>query len=408
MSVTLANAGSNVDGPSRFARGPVSAPPPASAAGESLRPQSLAILSHGSTWAASFGIWTVFGLVTALGSRAYASAAGVLLPSLAVALTWDFSDAYVWALLTPLLYLLTQRHGFERGWPKALRVHIPSGIVVAGIAAFSTASLNYLAPWCRTGFGRSLTTDVIALFFSNLTRYCLIVAVSEAIVYANKYRERTLRFAELKLQLASAQLQVLKMQLEPHFLFNVLNSIAALTREDAAAAEQMTLQLSDLLRISLQNMEWHEVPLRSELEFLRCYLRIQQTRFSDRLTTHFHIAPDVLDAAVPHMVLQPLVENAIRHGISPRSAPGWVHLRAEKISDRLLIEILDNGVGLTQPPSAGNTRGQGVGLKNTQLRLQQLYGDHYEFSCANSETGGCRVCISVPFRETATETGCRP
>lgn len=160
----------------------------------------------------------------------------------------------------------------------------------------------------------------------------------------------------------------------------------------------MTLQLAELLRLSLSNIEVHEVPLGRELEFLECYLRIQQTRFRDRLSIHFAIDPAALKAVVPHLILQPLVENAIRHGTSPRLAAGRVEVHAKSRGDRLILQVLDDGVGLPENYREGHSAG--VGLKNTRARLQQLYGDNYQFTCENVLSGGCRVSISVPFRVT--------
>jgi two-component system LytT family sensor kinase len=186
------------------------------------------------------------------------------------------------------------------------------------------------------------------------------------------------------------------MQLEPHFLFNVLNSIAALTRQDAASAEKMTVQLAELLRLTLENVEVQEVPLGRELEFLECYLRIQQTRFQDRLGIRFDIAADVVSTVVPHLILQPLVENAIRHGIASRVTQGTVEIRARGEHGRIVLEVLDDGRGL---PSNGKVS-EGLGWKNTRARLRELYANDCEFICENRSPAGCRVRIAFPLRRT--------
>ncbi len=178
-------------------------------------------------------------------------------------------------------------------------------------------------------------------------RYWYIVLITQAIAYYSKYRERELQSSQLEAQLAYAQLEVLKIQLEPHFLFNTLNSIAALARNDGLAAENMTLQLADLLRFSLDAVGVHEVPLSRELTFLQKYIDIQQTRFQDRLLVEMDIQPHTLSALVPNLVLQPLVENAIRHGIGPRRAPGFIRISTRQVFDELWMEISDNGQGLT-------------------------------------------------------------
>lgn len=155
----------------------------------------------------------------------------------------------------------------------------------------------------------------------------------------------------------------------------------------------MTLQLAELLRLSLQTGEAHQVPFRQELRFLECYLRIQQIRFVDRLSIKMNVDAAVMDGAVPPLLLQPLVENAIRHGISPRMAPGTVSVGARRKHERLEIEIYDDGIGLDE----GTRPREGVGLKNTRARLQQLHGDNFDFACVNAPDGGCRVTISIPY-----------
>ena len=165
----------------------------------------------------------------------------------------------------------------------------------------------------------------------------------------------------------------------------------------------MTLQVAELLRLTLQSADLHQVPLRRELDFLDCYFRIQQTRFQDRLRVRFDVSPTIMDAAIPPLLLQPLVENAIRHGISPLTAGGCITLRAQKHESWLNLEILDNGVGL--PSSREEFRQEGIGLKNTKARLSQLYGQRFDFACENVQEGGCRVRLRLPFvrLETTTE-----
>ena len=345
-------------------------------------------------WVLSFGCWSVVALVDVVGSKAYFVAAGSHPPALRLLLAWSFTYAYGMALLTPAICALSKRFPFTRlHWGKAVLVHLPGSILIAGGAALFTASLNLLLRWSRpfldSGFGAQAT----GLFLGNLPRCFLIVAISQAFFYYHRFRERERRSLQLEGQLADARLSALKMQLQPHFIFNVLNAIATLTRRDPAAAESMTLQLGELLRLSLQTAEAHQVPLRQELRFLECYLRIQQTRFFDRLSVELNVDASVMDGAVPPLLLQPLVENAIRHGISPRMAPGKVAVRAQRKRERLEIEIWDDGVGLDKTIRLR----EGVGLKNTRARLQQLHGRNFDFACVNAAEGGCRVTISFPY-----------
>jgi sensor histidine kinase YesM len=237
--------------------------------------------------------------------------------------------------------------------------------------------------------------------FMDLQRYWYIVLITQAISYYGKYRERELQSSQLEAQLALAQLEVLKIQLEPHFLFNTLNSIATLARYDGEAAENMTLQLADLLRFSLDAMGVHEVPLSRELTLLQKYIDIQHMRFRDRLTVDMDIAANTLSAMVPNMILQPLVENAIRHGIGPRRAAGRVRVVTRLVFDELWMEIADDGVGLTRLD--GTVPREGVGLRNTRARLQQLYNHDHRLMLEDAPAGGCIVKIHIPFRPCSEE-----
>ena len=215
-----------------------------------------------------------------------------------------------------------------------------------------------------------------------------------AISYFRQARDRE----QLEARLARAQLQTLKLQLQPHFLFNTLNTITALIGVDPRVAERMVSGLSELLRLSLRNAGEHEVPLSRELELLQHYVEIQQIRFRDRLTVSLDVAPDTMQAMVPNFILQPLVENAIRHGIGPRAAPGHVDVRAFRENGTLHLCVADNGVG-TRPRS--EMSGEGIGLGNTKARLEHLYGADHQFSAHGGRDGGFVVDIVIPFRARA-------
>ncbi len=212
-----------------------------------------------------------------------------------------------------------------------------------------------------------------------------------------EFRERELRASQLETQLAQAQLQMLKMQLHPHFLFNTLNGITGLVRDhDNAAAVEMLVGLSDLLRQTLDNAGKQEVRLSEELEWLELYLKLQQIRFSDRLQVSVNAAPETMDALTPNLITQPLVENAIRHGLAPRAAPGSVSLSAKRVNGRLELRVCDDGIGF--PEDWRLASGKGVGLLNTDARLRQLYGSDYSFEARNREEGGAEVFLSIPLR----------
>jgi LytS/YehU family sensor histidine kinase len=183
------------------------------------------------------------------------------------------------------------------------------------------------------------------------------------------------------------------MQLNPHFLFNSLHSVSALMHRDVELADRMLTQLGDLLRAALANSNTQEVPLRQELDFLLRYLEIEQTRFGDRLAVTMEIAPETLDAWVPNLILQPLVENAIRHGIEPHAKPGRIELRAHRQDGVLALEVCDTGPGLRGAPAT-----EGIGLSNTRARLRELYGAAHHFQLQDGSDGGLRVRLSIPFR----------
>jgi signal transduction histidine kinase len=223
----------------------------------------------------------------------------------------------------------------------------------------------------------------------------LVLGFAHALDFYRKYRERELRASHLEAQLAVAQLQVLKMQLQPHFLFNTLHAISALMHKDVDLADHMVARLGELLRTTLDNAGTQEVSLRQELDFIQPYLEIEQARLGPRLTVRIDADPAVMDARVPNLLLQPLVENAVRHGIAAQTGPGVIEIRACRECDLLKLTIRDNGRGLSS-----NYR-EGVGVSNTRARLHQLYGAAQRFEMHNHPTGGLLVTVALPYREDA-------
>jgi len=226
-----------------------------------------------------------------------------------------------------------------------------------------------------------------------------ILLISYAFDYQRRYREGEVRATRLEAQLAQAQLQALKMQLHPHFLFNTLHSISALVHKNPDAADKMIARLGDFLRMTLENSGAHEVSLQEELEFLKCYLEIERIRFAERLTVQLDIEPETLDARLPNLILQPIVENAIRHGISPRTIPGRIEIEARRLNGFLQVQVTDNGPGISSNSNTGTIVREGVGLANTQARLKQLYGENHRLDLSNAATGGLTVLLEIPFRE---------
>lgn len=238
--------------------------------------------------------------------------------------------------------------------------------------------------------------------FFRFVIYVMFVVVTYSIDYYRKFRERETRASLLEAQLTQAQLQTLRMQLHPHFLFNTLNAIAGLVRKnDNTAAVQMITGLSDLLRYTLDHVQAQEVSLQQEMEMLHRYLGIQQVRFHDRMTVAIDLPSTLLDARVPSLILQPLVENAVRHGISSRSTAGVITVRARQENGLLIMEVEDNGPGL--PPPGEPRTGTGVGIANTRARLLQLYGDAGSLHLGNIPSGGVVATVIIPFRNIVSQ-----
>jgi LytS/YehU family sensor histidine kinase len=231
-----------------------------------------------------------------------------------------------------------------------------------------------------------------------LVVYWIIFGITRGLDYYLRYRAGEVRAANLEVRLVRSQLDALRMQLHPHFLFNTLNSISVLMRKDVDAADRMLLQLSSLLRITLSGHASHEIRLEEELEILERYLEIEKIRFRDRLTVHMHIDPDSLDAMVPQLLFQPLVENAIRHGISECEAGGVVEIHAQRRDGTVRLQVRDNGPGMR---STSNGSGEGVGLSNLRSRLEHLYGARASFEASNAEDGGVVVTAALPFHTEA-------
>jgi LytS/YehU family sensor histidine kinase len=225
--------------------------------------------------------------------------------------------------------------------------------------------------------------------------YWVIVLSSHTFNYYRSFRRGELNAAQLRTQLAQAQLEALKMQLQPHFLFNTLHSISALLNKDVEGARTMITRLGDFLRLTLENSGAQEVPLQQEIEFLNGYLEIERIRFQDRLTTNVDIDPAVLDVRVPNLILQPIVENAMRHAVATNPKAGRIEIVATARNGMLRIEVRDNGPGLPLAPATSALK-HGVGLANTRARLERLYGSNHRFELANRPAGGFIVTLEIP------------
>jgi LytS/YehU family sensor histidine kinase len=282
-----------------------------------------------------------------------------------------------------------------------LTIHLLAAFPVAGIHILTVNFLNgFLFSWLQTYRPPiPLTAILIGVGATNVMIYWGILAASQALTYFRRYQDRDFR-------LIQSQLQVLKMQLHPHFLFNTLNAISELVHEDAARAEQLITQLADLLRLSLNSETTQEIALNEELDFLRLYIDIQQTLLQDRLKIDWNVAPETLDACVPSMILQPLIENSIQHGIAPRARGGSIKISSHRLQNKLLLNIEDDGIGFK---AAAKSKNGGVGLKNVRARLQHLYGDAQELVLQElTGEGGINVVLKIPFRESTSTPHCEP
>lgn len=308
--------------------------------------------------------------------------------------------AAIWFAATPLVVWLARRFPFDRlHWLRSSAIHLVAGSALSLVLLTLYLTILFLIGLNpgASPFPQELRSLLANSFHTEVLTYWIVVGLVNAFDYYHKYREREVRAAQLETKLAQAELDALKMQLHPHFLFNTLHSISVLMSEDVAAARQMLIRLSDLLRTSLERNGDQEVSLREELEFLTNYLEIEQTRFQDRLSVKLEIEPAVLDAQVPNLILQPLVENAIRHGIAPQAGPGVVEIQAQRENGMVRMRVRDNGAGLKQKVGSLN----GIGLGNTKARLEQLYNSHHRFEMREPPGGGFEVTIAIPFRQVS-------
>jgi sensor histidine kinase YesM len=365
------------------------------------------ILRKWKLWLSVLATATLIGLLESAQFYTGSNAAGVQPP-----VTWPHAlgstmpSWYVLAALLPVIIWSARRFPLEpRRWRRSLWAHL---VVAVLFAVVHITAASYLSFVLQVGSEpswdfRTTLSGVLSLFFVvQLMTYFAVVGAYHAFDYARRYREResaaaqlALKASRLEASLARANLETLRMQLNPHFLFNTLNAISvlALKGERQSVVRMLTL-LSDLLRLTLEQQQ-QVVPLREELDLLERYLQIEQVRFRDRLTVEHDIASSVLDAEVPSLLLQPLVENAVRHGISCSAGPGLVRIEARAQDGMLELRVLDTGPGFASHATTSRT---GVGLVNTKARLEQLYGTEHELELGNRVNGGAAVTVRLPLR----------
>jgi two-component system, LytTR family, sensor kinase len=343
-----------------------------------------------TAWTLVLGGWTTVGLGYFV-SLVYRAA-----PSLAVdrvrLLVFALGTAWIWAALTPL-FLWLIRNAAPSG---RRRVQVFGRYALTGTLFFLASGILQWLLGVASGVTSGDDLRSTLLFDSLETRLLAffgIVTLGWAARYFALYRTRHLHASDLETRLAKTHLQVLKMQLQPHFLFNTLNTVAELVHTDPEAADQMITRLGRLLRLSLDHASHQVVPLRQEVDFLRVYIDIEQVRFQDRLQVVWDLAPDTLEGAVPTLLWQPVLENAIRHGVSPLAGCGRIVIASRREDEDLVLEIRDNGQGL--PP--GEAPREGVGLRNLRERVSQLYGSRAQFSLTSALGGGTVAALRLPF-----------
>ncbi|HEU4851726.1 MAG TPA: sensor histidine kinase [Telluria sp.] len=339
--------------------------------------------------------WALCAVVFATQSHVAAAVRGQPLPWGGVLAAWSVWSG-AWALLTlPILWLARhvpfERHTFWR----ALAVHVAGSVcsVLIQMALYAAAAPLVGAPGFSPDWSAAFSRLIASAFLPSLSVYWVLVGAVQFLRLREAVHERERRHLSLEAQLAEARLLALKSQLQPHFLFNTLNSIAVLIGDDPAAARYMLQLLCSLLRKVLDTDGSREVTLREELDFIASYLEIEQIRFADRLTYHVDAGPEVMQARVPSLVLQPLVENAIRHGVARRARPGRIVISAHAADGMLRLAVADNGAGL------GQHMKWGIGLSNTRARLEQMFGSGHSFGIGDNPGGGTAVSLAIPLQE---------
>jgi len=364
-------------------------------------------------WVISFGVWTLVALAATVSVYELYRSRGYPM-SFASVFASELSQILTYAPLTPLVFALAIRFPIQRGnWTRRSLLHLVFAVAfsIAHIAlrgmtpyaAWDAKVGDFVsAVWNSQAHGFEIKWQIFKnLFLSNVVdditgTYVPIVMVALAVSYYRKFRDRELHSAKLETQLVKAHLQALKNHLQPHFLFNTMHSISALMLTDVNAADTMMARLSDLLRMSLESSGIQITCLSRELEFVAGYLEIEKIRLGERLNVVLDIGAETLDAQVPSLLLQPLVENAIRHGISRVSSGGNIWITASHDGRDLYLRVKDNGPGLVKPDDSA--LGQGLGLRTTRERLQTLYGQEQSLEILNLPSGGVEVCVRIPFR----------
>lgn len=338
-------------------------------------------------WLTYFGIWILVSLGMGFSFSLYPTW------TLLHAMITGFAEQFVWALMGVAAFLVAWNQPLDSS-PRVrsvllLLISVALILLVKQVVDYlSISAMPWLDPPSFSRLARRIPYQFALLLFFFGTGY--------GIDYFLRYREREIAATRLHSQLADARLRALKSQLQPHFLFNTLNAISTLMHRDMEAADRMLIRLSDMLRTSLLHAGTQEMTLEKEIDSLRPYLEIQEIRFGEMLSIHVEVPSDLETVLVPHLVLQPLVENAVQHGTSARRGPGEIWIRAAADGRKLRIEVQDTGHGTPEGWDSAST--EGVGLENTRARLRQLYGNDSSLRAVNAPAGGFLVTVLLPLR----------
>jgi signal transduction histidine kinase len=364
-------------------------------------------------WSLLIGAWGLLGVICSV--QMYAFQGPDANRTLADLLIYTVPTWGPWVVATPGIIWLGRRFPLDRDtWGRTLPVHLLAGLTATaahlGFFAFWTLQAAPSPPdvaWANFTIGL-LGSEWV---FVNLFVFGLILGGQQAVRYARQARDRELKASRLEAQLQEVRFKALKMQLHPHFLFNTINAISTLVlKHDTERATAMLDRLSTFLRMALEERDTQTVPLARELAFADAYLQIERVRFSDRLSVEVDVEEDLRSVEVPHLILQPLVENAVRHGIAPLERPGTLRIEGTRVGRRLRLVVEDDGVGLSEGQATDNGRPQGVtdagglGLSMTRDRLRAAYGDVYRFDIEPGPEGGVRVVVELPI-ETEGQNG---
>ena len=338
-------------------------------------------------WTVALVWWTLDGFTDATNYYRMAQGAGDAI-SWEEALHTTMVSAWLWVPLTVFALALTQRFPLDDAtWRRYLAVHVVAAFAVCVFRALAVVVMNPWVGWYRAvpEFPNLLFTS----FANNFFLFWMLIGVGHTLVYARRFQERDR-------QLARAELSALKMQLHPHFIFNTLNAVVSLVYTEPEKADRMITRLSGLLRHAMARTGVHQVSLEEEIAVARSYLEIEEMRFGDRLRVSWHIDVRSYGARVPHLILQPLIENAVRHGIAPRGTGGTLYIATDLQAGMLSLRVRDDGVGCAPE----GRRSSGVGLSNVRARMRQLYGERHTVEIFSAPGKGFEIVLRFPFRRS--------